>query len=140
MTPSRQTRHAEINTKILIMPRTCLFQFGTHQIVHWLGALTYFLPEMCARPLSFRSFRAYTQAYRACVSATDANVGALIGTLKDLSIWDSTVVLLWSDHGFKLGDHGLWLKVLCGVCGGLDPLYVSSSASQRNWSQRRVSA
>ena len=45
------------------------------------------------------------------MSATDANVGALVATLKELKLWETTVVLLWSDHGFKLGDHGLWLKV-----------------------------
>ena len=49
-------------------------------------------------------------AYLACVSYTDANVGRMMATLDRLDLWKSTIVVFMSDHGFHLGDHGLWSK------------------------------
>lgn len=50
------------------------------------------------------------RAYQAAVSYTDDNVGQLLTLLKDRGAYDNTVVLLWGDHGFKLGEHGAWCK------------------------------
>jgi uncharacterized sulfatase len=49
-------------------------------------------------------------AYLACVSFTDANVGTIMTQLDRLKLWDNTIVVFMSDHGFHLGDHGLWSK------------------------------
>lgn len=50
-------------------------------------------------------------AYYACVSFIDAQVGKLLDELDNQGIADDTIVLLWSDHGFHLGDHGaFWAK------------------------------
>jgi arylsulfatase A-like enzyme len=48
--------------------------------------------------------------YMACVSYIDAQVGLLLDTLESKGIADNTIVVLWGDHGFHLGDHGLWCK------------------------------
>jgi arylsulfatase A-like enzyme len=48
--------------------------------------------------------------YYACVSYIDAQVGRLLDTLDELGVADNTIVMLWSDHGFHLGDHGIWTK------------------------------
>jgi hypothetical protein len=48
--------------------------------------------------------------YRACVSYVDAQVGKLLGKLDELGIASNTIVCLWGDHGWHLGDHGLWCK------------------------------
>ena len=50
-------------------------------------------------------------AYYACVAFIDAQIGRLLGALDELRLWDRTLVVLVSDHGFHLGDHGLWGKL-----------------------------
>jgi len=48
--------------------------------------------------------------YYACVSYADVLVGRLMQTLDELEIRDNTVVVLWGDHGWHLGEHDYWAK------------------------------
>ncbi|MHC4996052.1 MAG: sulfatase-like hydrolase/transferase, partial [Planctomycetota bacterium] len=48
--------------------------------------------------------------YAACVSYVDTQIGLLLDALDDLNIRNNTIVVLWSDHGYKLGDFGSWAK------------------------------
>lgn len=54
--------------------------------------------------------RAMIHAYLACVSYVDWNVGRVLETLETEGLLDSTLVVLWSDHGFQLGEKGKWSK------------------------------
>ena len=49
-------------------------------------------------------------AYYATVSFVDAQVGRLIQALEDHDLMDNTLIVFWSDHGYFLGEKGLWYK------------------------------
>ncbi len=54
--------------------------------------------------------RLLTHAYLASTSYVDAQVGRVLAGLDELKLYDQTVVAVLSDHGYFLGDHGLWTK------------------------------
>ncbi|TWT97370.1 Arylsulfatase [Neorhodopirellula pilleata] len=68
--------------------------------------------------------REFMQAYHACVSFIDAQIGLVLQTLKDESLYDNTIIVLTSDHGYHLGDHFLWGKVTLFDIGAKVPLIV----------------
>lgn len=49
-------------------------------------------------------------AYDACVSFADAQIGRLLAAVEELGLAENTIVVLWGDHGYHLGEHGLWRK------------------------------
>jgi arylsulfatase A-like enzyme len=50
------------------------------------------------------------QAYLACVSFVDHQVGQLIQALEESGYADNTVIVLWSDHGYRVGEKGTFAK------------------------------
>ncbi|NER17805.1 sulfatase [Spongiivirga citrea] len=60
------------------------------------------LPEDLAKEL--------IHGYYASVSYVDAQIGLVLDELKRLKLEENTIVILWGDHGWNLGDHKLWCK------------------------------
>lgn len=54
--------------------------------------------------------RKLIHGYYAGVSYVDAQIGKVLDALDREGLADNTIVILWGDHGFHLGDHGLWTK------------------------------
>lgn len=54
--------------------------------------------------------RELIHGYMACISYIDAQIGILLDNLEKRNILDDTVIVLWGDHGFHLGDHTEWCK------------------------------
>ncbi len=50
------------------------------------------------------------RGYMASTSYVDAQMGKVIQALKDEGLYDSTIIIVWGDHGYHLTDHGLWRK------------------------------
>ena len=61
-------------------------------------------------PFSPELQRKLKHAYYACISYIDAQIGKMIGALKESGEYDNTIIVLWSDHGFNLGEMGYWGK------------------------------
>ena len=54
--------------------------------------------------------RSLIHAYRACVSYVDAQIGRVLEELDRQGLRENTIIVFWSDHGWKLGDYGDWCK------------------------------
>ncbi len=60
--------------------------------------------------LSEEYARDLRHAYYAAMSYSDAQVGKVMSKLKELGLDENTVVIVWGDHGWHLGDHTIWGK------------------------------
>lgn len=61
-------------------------------------------------PISDTEARNLIHGYYACVSYTDTQVGKVLAELERLGLRKNTIVILWGDHGYHLGEHGTWNK------------------------------
>ena len=86
---------------------------------HQSGELRNYLdiPEFATLPsdslrigLKIEKQKELIHGYYAAISYMDAQVGILLNTLESLGTLDNTIIVLWGDHGWHLGDHDLWHK------------------------------
>lgn len=84
---------------------------GTDPFVgHTNGELHSYVGVPEGNPVPEEFARSLRHGYYACVSYIDAQVGRLLDALEANGLAENTVVVLWGDHGWQLGDHGLWHK------------------------------
>ncbi len=87
--------------------------------------------------LSDELTRHLIHGYYAAASYTDAQIGRVLDALDASGLADNTIVVLWGDHGWHLGDHGMWCKhtnyeqaaripVIVSVPGGLSDVHTNS--------------
>ena len=74
------------------------------------GEISAYTPVPESGEISVDLARKLVHGYYASSSYVDAQIGRVIDELERLELFDNTVVLLWGDHGFHLGDHGFWTK------------------------------
>ncbi|MBG89451.1 MAG: hypothetical protein CMO80_21500 [Verrucomicrobiales bacterium] len=75
--------------------------------------------------------RTLKHGYLASVSLIDAQVGRLLDELGKLGLADNTIVVLWSDHGWKLGDHNSWCKQSNYEIDARVPLIIRAPGAQK---------
>ncbi|MFC4992035.1 sulfatase [Rubritalea tangerina] len=77
---------------------------------HTWGELKAYSDIQADTPVPPNKQRELIHGYYACVSYIDAQIGKLLDTLEAKNLTQNTLIVLWSDHGWHLGDHGLWCK------------------------------
>lgn len=80
-----------------------------YALTNW-GELRQYVGIPKRGPLGEEQALELIHGYYASVSYMDAQVGRVLDELDRLDLADSTIVALWGDHGWKLGDHGAWCK------------------------------
>jgi len=75
-------------------------------------------------PINDEMARTLKHAYLACVSYIDAQIGKMINALDEAGVRDNTIIIVWSDHGWHLGDMGIWGKATNYEIGTRVPLII----------------
>tara|TARA_R110002072_G_scaffold302068_1_gene483674 strand:+ start:4028 stop:5425 length:1398 start_codon:yes stop_codon:yes gene_type:complete len=104
--------------------------------IHTSGEMRAYAGIPAKGPVSDETARNLIHGYYACVSYTDAQIGKLLDELNRLELSENTIVVLWGDHGWNLGEHTLWCKHSCYETSMQIPLIVRAPGI--NGGQRRT--
>ena len=89
------------------------FADGTWELTGYSNARAAFARDHQSfhTPVDDSFARAQRRAYFAATSFTDANFGVVVEALEREGFYDNTIVVLWGDHGWHLGDADTWAKM-----------------------------
>lgn len=85
-----------------------------------------FTDQKVGLDMSVEKQKELIHGYYAATSYTDANVGILLKAIDSLGLAKNTIIVLWGDHGWHLGDHNLWCKHTNFEQATHTPLLISS--------------
>ena len=93
------------------LPQNTLPLGAPKRAYHNFGELRAYsdIPER-PQPVGDEQARRLVHGYHAAVSYADAQVGKVLAELDHLGLSENTIVILMGDHGYSLGEHGLWCK------------------------------
>ena len=77
-------------------------------------------------PIGDELSRTLLHAYYASVSYVDANIGKMVAALEEAGVRDDTIIIVWGDHGWHLGEMGIWGKATNYEIATRVPLIVSA--------------
>jgi iduronate 2-sulfatase len=93
-----------------------------------------------AGPIDDATSRELLHAYAACVSFVDAQVGRILAELDALGLSENTIVVFWGDHGWHLGEYGIWGKATNYEIGTRIPLIIRAPGMAGNGRSSRALA
>jgi iduronate 2-sulfatase len=76
--------------------------------------------------------REFAQAYYACISFIDTQLGIIMDALKQSGQWDNTIIVFIGDNGYHLGEHFMWGKVMLFEESAKVPMLVHVPGLTRN--------
>lgn len=88
------------------------------------------LPKPSENPLEKKRQQQLVHGYYASISYLDAQIGRLLDALDELELSNNTIIVLWGDHGWKLGEHNSWAKQTNYEIDTRVPLIVSGKSVQ----------
>ena len=77
-------------------------------------------------PINKSLSRKLLHAYYACVSYVDAQIGRVIASLEKNKVRENTIIVVWGDHGWHLGEYGIWGKATNYEIATRVPLIIST--------------
>lgn len=104
----------------------------TRALNNWNAIRTYQDLPSGTDPLSDAKTLDLIRAYAAATSYMDAQIGRVLSQLDSLGLTENTVIVFCGDHGYHLGDHGMWGKQTLFDVSLRSPLIVSVPGQQSN--------
>jgi len=96
--------------KDISLPNNNFFPPSAPQKANYFYELRKFTDIPEKGPITEDKAKELIHAYYACVSYIDAQIGLILDELDSQGLTDNTTVVLTSDHGFSLSEHGRWTK------------------------------